>query len=147
MVPFASQRGSFILAGMLADQEKEAWGEHYIAVKLDLVENVLKDDVGPEQGEEGQIRTPIAADDVTTPMPGPLLNLSCHSPGMPFLPGSSVLAESGRFALTLQGYNAHCKGPCSNACSNCLQAREETAAGQREHPLAPPRLVCHIGEW
>lgn len=150
MVLFASQRGSSILAGMLADQEKEAWWEHYIAVKLDLVENVLKDDVGPEQGDEGQIRMPIAADDVTTPMPGPLLNLSCHFPGLLFLSVLSVLAENGRFALTLQEYSessAYCKGPCSNACSNCLQAREETATGQREHPLAPLRLVCHIGEW
>ncbi len=61
---------------MLADQEKEAWWEHYIAVKLDLVENVLNDDVAPEDDVGCPMMTPSAADDVSTPMPG-MPELSC----------------------------------------------------------------------
>ncbi len=70
-------------AGLLADREKEEWWEHYIAVKLDLVENILGDDTAFVEEPSSSVRAaPSAADDMTTPRLGTLP--SCwpflHSP-------------------------------------------------------------------
>lgn len=51
--------GVNVFAGLLADSEKKAWWEHYIAVKLELVENVLNDDIKSE--DEEQAKTPSAS--------------------------------------------------------------------------------------
>ena len=39
-------------AGHFTEAQAERWWEHYIAVKLDLVQSVLQDDVGSE-GDPG----------------------------------------------------------------------------------------------
>ena len=39
--------------GMAGDAAAEEWWEHYIAVKLDLVQTVLQDSVLPDQDEGG----------------------------------------------------------------------------------------------
>lgn len=66
-------------SGLLADREKEEWWEHYIAVKLDLVENILGDDTAVEEQSSGVRATPSTADDIATPGPGTLLHALAHS--------------------------------------------------------------------
>ena len=62
-------------AGLLADQEKEEWWEHYIAVKLDLVENILGDDTAfVEELSNSARAAPPAADFSLTPRPGVILH-------------------------------------------------------------------------
>ncbi|CAL8465146.1 g4681 [Coccomyxa elongata] len=57
--------------GLLADREKEEWWEHYIAVKLDLVENILGDDTAFVEEPSSSVRAaPSTADDMTTPRLG-----------------------------------------------------------------------------
>ncbi|BDA50743.1 hypothetical protein COCOBI_16-4210 [Coccomyxa sp. Obi] len=57
--------------GLLADREKEEWWEHYIAVKLDLVENILGDDTAFVEEPSSSVRAaPSAAEDISTPRLG-----------------------------------------------------------------------------
>ena len=47
-------------AGQFTEAQAERWWEHYIAVKLDLVQSVLQDDLG-SAGDAGAAGSPLWA--------------------------------------------------------------------------------------